>query len=391
MSRPAEYVIKFIPPTPSIVRPANFGPLYNLKLDMIENKKKLKKELPPIPAWSLKKPDPREMVKPSPNLAKSINNQVKSPKDANSAAVVKPTPTRKETPIKPAEVRLPPPKSETPEASEEEEEEAEESEEEAEGSEEEAEGSEEASGSEEEESSAGSEEESEPTKVHPELEVSEEEAAGVAGAVAAAKKQNELEQKLSREEKLKLGYTENLTPEEEEKRKKETLVRKHKLLRLRLQQKYDKTKDPGIKEKLDKMLNLSMDDSMEMIKTAYDNDIFELTVIANTQRYKEVLCIGFAGVEWLGRMVDDDMKDYTSFQLGNIDLYEEILMELGEERGGILDNMSPMKKLAWTIGTTTLTFIVAKKTGSESAAVNVLSLLTGHKPTIKKAPNIKLD
>lgn len=345
---PVECVIKFIPATRLQKKEISFPSLYNLKLDMLENKKKLAKILPPYPSWAKTKPPPPEVQK-----------------TAKKALVKKPEVKKKEerkevNKEKDLSVKKKPKKiEESLEESEEEDSGEEESEEE--------ESEEEESGEEEEEDSNSLEESTSEVETPPvkTLEV------------------------MSDAEKLKNGYVENLTPEEKERREKDTLLRKYKLLQYRLRQKYDRQPDKRLKEKMDGMISLGQEDALDVIRDAYEKEVFELKVISNTQRYKQLLFMGFAATEAVASQFTPALEGYSKFQLSNADEYEDLLMELGGDGDGFIENMSPFSKLLWAISMNTVSFVVAKNLGPNAS--DFISLATGRKAEPVSAPKIHLD
>ncbi len=375
MAPPIEYEVNFLPKTAVTIQKPQFGPLYNLKLELIENKKKLSRLLPPMPEWNKIKPtDARAISKPP-----SKESSKSGPKKESKPVVTETIKKVKSSDPPPQKSKVEEEESEDAGSEAEDESSDSEGEEEGESSESESEGEEEGESS-ESEGSDGSEDgsDSEDSK----LEVSKD----------GPDKEKSLGENLTKEEMLKMGYTENIPPEELEKQEKEKYIKKYKLLNLRLRQKYETTQDKKVKEKLDRMIPLTVNDPLELIKTTYDDNIFELQVISSTQRYKEVAAIGFSGIEWLGKKFDEDLfGGYAAFQLSNMDQYEEVLMELGES-SSILSEMTPIQKLMWMVGTNTAMFLIAKMSGNGSAALDVLSVVTGKTVTAPKAaPKIRLD
>lgn len=383
MAPPIEYEINLLPKTAATIQKPQFGSLYNLKLELIENKKKLSRFLPPIPEWN--------RIKPSDIKASSKPNDIKAPSKPSDTAKVPSKPSEapkkivKEIPKKVSPD--PPPQKPKKVLEESEPEDSEEDPEDAgseEGSDEEDSGSEEGSDEEDSGSEEGSDDDSDAGETGSEdegLEVSKE-----------AVQEEKREKKMTDDEMIKMGYTENIPPEELEKKEKERYLKSYKLLSLRLRQKYETTQDKRVKEKLDRMIPLTINDPLELIKNTYDDNIFELQVISSTQRYKTVAAIGFSVTEWLGKKYDVELFDkFASFHLSNMDAYEEVLMELGES-SNILSEMTPLQKLMWMFGTNTAMFLIAKMSGSGSAALDVLSMVTGVKvATPKAAPKIRLD
>lgn len=380
-----EITINFIPrSTPLRAIEPKFPKLYNLHLDMIEDKKKVAKIIPKVPEWHKMLPPKEDVIPTQPEVKR------------DPVKIERPIPSGKPQPVasKTSIPKKPEPIESIEEATEDDKTDGETEEELVE---DETEGDNDGSGSEEEsvedESEDESESESDETKDELDIESNENTEVGEEKSLDENPRQKTLrvvetededpesflrekkiEKRQSREveEKIPEGYEENLTDEEKEARAKAGVLRKWKFLKYRIAK-----VDP---KKAETMPDFNDLDDIKIVTKRYEDEVYELKIISNTERYRRMLLSGFMGVEAISKKLGTDFfNDYTKFQFSIMSEYDSILMEMGESnQDSFLANASPEVKLLGTIAFTTFAFAAGKYANAPVA--KMLGLATGYEP-----------
>lgn len=376
---PRDIVIEYVPndrPIRTLMPPEK---LFNLHLEMVENKKKLLKNLPPLPDWAKfapkavpKKPampvkkssapiKPQDSVEP---LEKQVTD--KKPMDEKPAVVKVDKNTTNKDP-EPDGVKKTITKEESEAGSEEEDEEEEDDE------------------SEEEEEDDDSEEEEE----------DDESGASEAKNLGELEKDFETSETANVPSNVQTVFDEKDKETEEQKleKEKQKYLRKWKIILYRMRQKAATSDNAEFKKQVAEMKEFTEYDSLEIIKKATDDQIFMIRQMASMGRSKFLLNMSFVGVEALVSNVfgSQFFDGYAQFQLNNSHVYDDILAEIAaEDDSSWFQNMTPMQQLMFTVVQSTAAFAIGKYQGIDPRIVT--SMITGSPMIEPQAPGkIHLD
>lgn len=131
----------------------------------------------------------------------------------------------------------------------------------------------------------------------------------------------------------------------------------------------------------------SIYDSLSTLKEAYRNVIRRIRMQSSVDNYKTYLRYGFMLVEFTcGKILKVDMEGFSREQLINMEKYESMLIELGEQNcDPDVPEWSPMTRLVTAIAVNTTIFVVAKYF-AKNASGGLAKLMKAVKKPAEKAP-----
>ena len=134
---------------------------------------------------------------------------------------------------------------------------------------------------------------------------------------------------------------------------------------------------------------------MTTIKRSYEDTVKRVTIDSNVESYKTYLIGGFMAIEYgLGYFLKFDMKGFTQQQMVNINSYEILLIELGEKSYVPKAKQWPVEiRLIFLILFNAAVFVVSKMIlkGTGSNLLNMMNNMTNSviKSPLKKKPLAK--
>lgn len=169
-----------------------------------------------------------------------------------------------------------------------------------------------------------------------------------------------------------------LTPEEQEKKEKEEQIWAFKLMKKRFPERKD-------------IPEYDMDDDLEVMKSTYERLLREISLDEGVESYLKYLKYGFLAVEMLGQLLDYDMQGFGKSQMEHEAYYRRCMIELGEKsknRWGI--NLPVEIKLFGFIAIQAVIFYFAKHYGININELFSKGIEEPEKETPKPAPARKM-